>query len=84
MTQQYEIPRDPITLSNDDWGVKSPPKRKVFWFHETILSDRIPRECLCTPGQFNRIIPAVEEPNTSSSSTENGEMGPFHRGIHLV
>ena len=30
-------PRDPITLSEDDWGVQSPPKRKVFRFHETIL-----------------------------------------------
>ena len=26
-------PRDPITLSDDDWGVHSPPKRKVFRFH---------------------------------------------------
>ena len=26
-------PRDPITLSEDDWGVQSPPKRIVFWFH---------------------------------------------------
>ncbi len=24
---------DPFTLSNDDWGVQSPPKRKVFRFH---------------------------------------------------
>ncbi len=32
------IPRDPITLSEDNWGVQSPPKRKVFRFHETILS----------------------------------------------
>ena len=31
------FPRDPITLSDDDWGVQSPPKRKVFRFHETIL-----------------------------------------------
>ena len=27
------IPRDPITLSVDDWGVQSPSKRKVFRFH---------------------------------------------------
>ena len=27
------VPRDPITLSDDDWGVQSPPKRKVFRFH---------------------------------------------------
>ena len=27
-----------LTLSDDDWGVESPPKRKVFGFHETILS----------------------------------------------
>ena len=28
------IPRDPMTtLSEDDWGVQSPPKRKVFRFH---------------------------------------------------
>ena len=26
-------PRYPITLSDDDWGVQSPPKRKVFMFH---------------------------------------------------
>ncbi len=26
-------PRDPITLSDDDWGVQSPPKRKVSRFH---------------------------------------------------
>ena len=24
--------------SEDDWGVQSPPQRKVFRFHETILS----------------------------------------------
>ena len=24
-------------MSDDDWGVQSPPKRKVFRFHETIL-----------------------------------------------
>ena len=29
----YNLPRDPITLSEDDWGVQSPPKRKVFRFH---------------------------------------------------
>ena len=34
----YSIPRDPITLSEDDWGVKSPPKRRLCRFHETILS----------------------------------------------
>ena len=28
------LPRDPITLSEDDWGVQSPPKRKVFRFHD--------------------------------------------------
>ena len=27
------VPRDPINLSEDDWGVQSPPKRKVFRFH---------------------------------------------------
>ena len=27
------FPRDPITLSDDDWGLQSPPKRKVFRFH---------------------------------------------------
>ena len=26
-------PRDPITLSDDDWGVQSTPKRIVFRFH---------------------------------------------------
>ena len=26
-------PRDPITLSDDDWGVQSPPKCKVFRLH---------------------------------------------------
>ncbi len=26
-------PRDPITLSEDNWGVQSPPKCKVFRFH---------------------------------------------------
>ena len=26
-------PRDPITLSADDWGVQSHPKRIVFRFH---------------------------------------------------
>ena len=26
-------PRDPITLPDDDWGVQSPPKCKVFRFH---------------------------------------------------
>ena len=29
----FSNPRDPITLSEDDWGVQSPPKRKVFRFH---------------------------------------------------
>ena len=28
--------RDPITLSEDDWGAQSPPKRKVFRFHKAI------------------------------------------------
>ena len=27
------FPKDPITLSEDDWGVQSPPKRIVFRFH---------------------------------------------------
>ncbi len=27
------FPRDPITLSEDEWGVESPPKRIVFRFH---------------------------------------------------
>ena len=27
------LPTNPITLSEDDWGVQSPPKRKVFRFH---------------------------------------------------
>ena len=36
--QGFFYPRDPITLSDDDWGVQSPPKRKVFRFYETILS----------------------------------------------
>ena len=31
------FPRDPITLSKDDWGIQSPPKSEVFRFHETIL-----------------------------------------------
>ena len=31
------FPRDPITLSEDDWGVQSPPKRKAFRFHAPIL-----------------------------------------------
>ena len=26
-----------VVFSNDDWSVSSPPKRKVFRFHETIL-----------------------------------------------
>ena len=30
---QKQYPRDPITLSEDDRGVQSPPKRKVFRFH---------------------------------------------------
>ena len=31
-------PMDPITLSDDEQGVYNHhPKRKVFWFHETIL-----------------------------------------------
>ena len=36
---------NPITLSKDDWGLQSPPKRKVFRFHETVLrlGDGIPR-----------------------------------------
>ena len=29
----HAFPKDPITLSEDDWGVQSPPKCKVFWFH---------------------------------------------------
>ena len=28
--------KDPITLSEDDWGVQPPPKRKVFRFHKVI------------------------------------------------
>ena len=32
------IPRDPITLSEDDWGVQSPPKRKVFFCSIPIIS----------------------------------------------
>ena len=32
------FPRHPIILSDDDWGVQSPPKPIVFRFHETILS----------------------------------------------
>ena len=56
-------PRDPITLSEDDWGVQSPPKRKVFRFHETILRFGEPgslgyvlhcpkpkKPCICHPG----------------------------------
>ncbi len=35
---QDAFPEGSITLSEDDWGVQSPPKRKVFRFHETILS----------------------------------------------
>ena len=27
------VPKDPITLSADDWGVQSPPKSMVFRFH---------------------------------------------------
>ena len=27
------IPWDPITMSEDDWGVQPPPKRNVFRFH---------------------------------------------------
>ena len=34
----FTYPRDPITLSDDDWGVQSAPQRKVLRFHETILS----------------------------------------------
>ena len=30
---EYPFPKDPITFSDDDWGVYSPPKRKVFRFH---------------------------------------------------
>ncbi len=33
VTEHACFPRDPITLSKDDWGVQSPPKRKVFRFH---------------------------------------------------
>ena len=33
-------PRDPITLSEDDWGVQSPPKRKVFRLGCTITPKR--------------------------------------------
>ena len=29
----YLYPRNPVILSEDDWGVQSPPKRKVFRFH---------------------------------------------------
>ena len=35
---EQSFPRHPMTLSEDDWGVQSRPKRKVFRFHETILS----------------------------------------------
>ena len=37
----YVIPMDPLTLSSDDelsGCISSPPKRKVFRFHETMLS----------------------------------------------
>ena len=27
------FPRDPITLSDDDWGVQSPPQQDIFSFH---------------------------------------------------
>ena len=27
------FPRHPVIFSADDWGVQSPPKRMVFWFH---------------------------------------------------
>ena len=40
------IPRDPITLSDDDWGViHHLRKERYLGFHETILSfgDWIPR-----------------------------------------
>ena len=30
---RFAVPRDPIILSEDDWGVQSPPKRIVFRFH---------------------------------------------------
>ena len=26
---QWQIPRDPITLSVDDWGVQSPPQHSI-------------------------------------------------------
>ena len=38
-------PRDPITLSDDDWGVQSPPKRKLFRFHyhsQKVITSRDP------------------------------------------
>ena len=36
------FPMDPTTLSDDDWGVQSPPKRKVFKFH--YHSQKVPRD----------------------------------------
>ena len=31
------FPRNPVTFSENDWDVQSPPKWMVFRFHETIL-----------------------------------------------
>ena len=36
-SMQITIPRYPITLSEDDWGVQSPPRR-IFRFHFTPFS----------------------------------------------
>ena len=37
-------PRDPITMSEDDWGVQSSPKRTVFRFHYHYHSQKVSQD----------------------------------------
>ena len=41
-------PRNPITWSEDDWGVRSPPKRKVFHYHSQKVEPGSLGKCIQT------------------------------------
>ena len=52
MSGQTTNPRGPITLSEDDWGVQSPPQESIWVPLPFLEGDWIPRETNSSKPEF--------------------------------